>query len=327
MPDKNYQLQQVQIGKESTWGTAVTQTRELSVTSFELQPEQEIKKRRSLSKRTPTKANIIKTGGSATSEHDATYGEAAVIFDSLFGTATPSGAGPYTRTYAAPEGSNPARSFYTLALGDSNNVKSLLGGLASKLVISASPSDGVKFAVDWVGKVIADDTLDSVAADTNHVDILPQHLAISLGSLGGSLTALGCDAISAELEIDTATTVRNGLGSVSGCDHNYGNELSIKLTVTATGDNAVIEPLYEAHLGSTPSVSYQDVQVQFTESANNDLLLQMPMFLDEPPVLFEDEDGVAAVTLVFMAFTDNSGTTSFTSACDVTIINQEATLP
>lgn len=327
MPDKNTHLQQVQIGKESTRGTRVATVRELiDSTTLDLQGEPVISEKRGMGSRAVLTRDITGQSGMATLEQDATYNNLPVIFNSLFGTATPSGVGPYTRTYAAPDGSDPTRSFFTLLKGDASDVNSLAGAVCSSAKITAGVGEYVTISSEWVGTEVGGDTLDAVSPPTTLTYVLPQHLTVSLGALGGALTALGCDLISFEMEINTNTTNRGGLGQLAPCDFNMG-ELEITVSMTVTADNATGKALYEALRGTSPSLTKQDMTVLFSEGVNNSAQFDMPVTLTAMPNLYGDEDGVATVEMEFSAYLDLTGTTSFSSSCDVTLINQEATLP
>lgn len=324
MPDKLLQLQQVQVGKESTWGTAVAQTRELAgIESLEIETPVELLNSRSLGTLAPsTGAIIAQIDGAAKGAIRANYNQLPILFDSLFGTASPSGGGPYTYAYTAPTTAQPTRSFLTLAKGDGTDTYSLMGALLSNLTLTASSSEWVMLDTEWVGKNVGTDSLDAVSP-TEVVFLAPSHLTVSMGAIGGALTALNCDALSVELAINTNTTIRHGLGTITGCDYNYG-EIEATLKVTAEFSNATSKAVVEGMLGTAPTVQEREIRLEFANTASYDVQIDFVGIYSEPAVLHTDEDGVITAELSFMAKQDADASAS--SWCDVTIINTTATM-
>lgn len=306
MADVLTQLMQIQVGKESTWGTAVAQTLELAgVESFELTPEIEYLTNKSLGNLAPSVQgmDVGKTGASAPLSVRASYDQLGVYFDSMLGTATPSGAGPYTRTWAGPTTSSPTRTFLTMCRGLSPTIYSLLGGVVSNATLTFEPNAYVMAAMDIVGKNLASDTLDSVAASSVTYITTPQ-TTFAIDAIGGTVAIITCDIMNMELVINTNTTTRYGIGDLAPCQYNYG-EIEVTLNITASAANSTIRTLAESQLGLTPAAAKREVQIVST-SGTNVLTVDMVAALNEPIAFTTDSDGIGTFEISMSAYIDPS---------------------
>ena len=139
----------LQLGWQSGFGTANgTATRKLqNVSSFKLRPELET---RALDQLRGTLAPTHQTTldrylSSATAEtSDTDFEELNYWLEMLFGTdATPTGADPYVRDYAAPLTTAPAPHFATLQFGQTNQVWQMLDATVTCLTLRGAANSGV----------------------------------------------------------------------------------------------------------------------------------------------------------------------------------------
>lgn len=316
------QLQIVQAGLETTRGTAVAPTVILAgMDSFSITPEIEAEPNKVLGSFSPRGAAVLQASATASGESRATYEDLPRYFDSLFSKATPSGSDPYTYAYAAPETAQPISSAFTLVHGDSDDAYGIVGAVLSKLGISIASGEYIKLSHDWIGSIADVDSI-AVLTDTVANFILPQQVVASIGSYGGALTALNCDVISAELEINLDKRNRFGLGTLGACDYNVG-EPKGTLKLVAEFSNTTVKAVKESLLGSTPAIAYREIRLLATDStrtAQFDFIGMMASVGE----FFTDDDGVVTAELEFMHNFDSTANAS--SWCDVEIVNGVAAL-
>lgn len=306
MADVLTQLMQIQVGKESTWGTAVAQTLELAgVESFEPTTDIEYLANKEMGNFAPSRQgmDVGKTGASASMSVRASYDQIGVYFDSMLGTATPSGAGPYTRTWAGPTTSSPTRTMLTMCRGLSPTIYSLLGGVVSSTTLTFEPNAYAMAALEIVGKNLASDTLDSVSPSSVTYITTPQ-TTFAIDAIGGTPAIIECDILSMEIVMNTATTTRHGIGALTPCQYNYG-EMEFTLNVVASAGNSTIRTLAESQLGLTPAAAKREVQIVST-SGTNVLTIDMVAALNEPIVFTSDSDGIGTFEISMSAYIDPS---------------------
>lgn len=317
------QLQKKQIGKETSWGTAVAQTIILAgVEELTLADGFEVIGNKEIGSLAPNQRGgaIVAVMGSASMKQRASFDHVGLIFDSLFGTATPSGVGPYTRTYNAPRTAQPTRSFFTLH-NSYNGLAghSLLGALASSLTMTIEAKQYVMLDVGFVGRNQAQDTTDSLS-ESSVAWMLAHNTTLSLGTYGGSLSALDCKVKRVEFIFNSNTKVNHGISSIEGCDYNYGDvECKLKF-VAETNDSATLA-IVNAMMGPTPTLVKREAQI-VVDDGTYSLDLDFSGMLATPPSLYTDIDGVSTFELEFDADFDSS--TNLTSYVDIELINNVA---
>jgi hypothetical protein len=321
MPGKLNQLQQPQLGKESTFGTAVAQTVEMAgVQEFTITPMAEVLPNRALGSLAPSYKGgaIAAVHGEASMVQHFNYQHAGLVFDSVLGTATPSSASPYTREYYGAHTSVPPRSFYTFGKGDSSDMYSMVGAICAGFTLTVENKNWVTLNSNWVASQVATDSLDSVNPISPTFGTAA-NVTVSRGTYGGSETAIDCDVLNLELVYNTNTSIIHGLGSITGCDYDIG-EIECTLSVTIEANNAVAQSIYESYLGSTPALSKNEWFINITDgTANNILEAIFSGYLSEVPVIYDDADGRATVTLNFIADKDSS--TNLESYLDISLTN------
>lgn len=323
MPWKTTQLQQVQVGKETTFGTAVAQSYPFSgVQTFDITPTgsgENIRVLGAFGSRGHV-VNSVMGEGALTQYLD--YDDVGVLFDSVFATATPSGAGPYVRAYVAPDTSVGTRTFLTFGKGDSSDAYSMIGAIASGFTLTVGTDSVVTIASNWVSSHVATDSLDSVS-ENELIYVSPADVTVSMGNIGGSLTAINCDVKSAELVYNNNTTVGHGLGAVEGCDYQVGNEHECTLSLVVEASNAVAQAVFESLLGTSPTVPEREIKLNITDSTNIieiDFSGYIPV--DSQSTVYNDADGHATFTLNFAhKFDPDSNLTSF---LDISLTNGTA---
>src|SRR5690606_181596 len=110
-----------------------------------------------------SQAVVAGIGGEGSVKAWCSYEHLAYWLDNMFGEATPSGAGPYVRAYAAPSASAPTPRILSLVKGTSIGAYQLVGALLSSLTLRLEQESALMLNGDLVGNKVATDALESLA--------------------------------------------------------------------------------------------------------------------------------------------------------------------
>lgn len=310
---KTIALQTVEIGNESTWGTAVAATKKLAgITSIEFQSLSEVSDFPSLEGYAPMyQSDIVRTGATATIESLVLYEDLPIWFDSLLATdAAPTGSGPYTYVYEAPLTSAPTRRFFTIQYGDSASAYAITGALVKSVTISGSAGEALSMSIEIVGHHIETDTMVGSSDRTVNVATAAQSvLSMNAVSSAPGTTQVTCAAFDFEITLDNATAVVYQIGSITPCDY-YQNRMDgmVSLTMEFPGPSDEVKDLYDAFIGTTPAKQSQNIEIKASNGANLDIELQCSGVLMSAPSLWSDSDGVTTMELEFkMQYNANVG--------------------
>lgn len=315
-------LNEVQFGKETTFGTIVAPTVKLmGVEEFELQPIVEAHLFEDLrgSLQPGHDAQLVKQAGEASLSMSATYDDIAYLLDSL-DIATPSGVGPYTRTYAAPAATLPTPRINTITYGQTDEVEALTSGYLKTLTISGESNAPIMVSADFIGHNVVGDTLAALS-DRAVTHIMGQHGVIYIDPAGGTLgaTAISNVWFSFEMVIETNRSLIHHLGALSPTrmdEARWSGELTLNLEIDATTDNYLVDIL------AASAIVEKQVRLKFSDTANRDLELDFAGVAMEAPPIFSEVDGVLAMELVLGAMYSDDMSNWFKA----TSINQVATL-
>lgn len=319
---KQTQLQQVQLGKETTFGTAVAQTIEVAgVRSFQITPTGEGTTLRHLGNYAAMGETINGVSGSATLEQDFNYQHAGLVFDSSLATATPTGSDPYVRAYTARTTTNPTRSFYTFGKGDANDMYSMAGAICAGWTLSAENASAVTLSSEWVASMVNTDTLDSVAPITAQFASSAQ-VTLKMAAVGGSLTAVDCDVNKAVVVYNDGTMIGHGLGAYAGCKYWPASEPTCTINLQIEADNSAIQAVVGGLLGASPASPKRDIELTITDGTSDNICVvgvcaYLPV--DAQPEYYADADGRATFDVTLNAQYDANS--NFTSFLDVELTN------
>lgn len=294
-------LTQVQIGTETTWGTAVAPTAKLmGVQECEIQPEIEtigFEERRGSLAPVHLSRVAAKTGTASLSLY-ATYEDIGYWFDSLFGAATPTGIGPYVRTYAGPNGAAPTSpKKFTLVDGQSTDAYCLSGAVVSSYTLSGESGGALEESIEFIGDVVETDSTAALSDRTvnpimgHQVTISHCTMAEDLAVDGTVLTNLG---YSFELAVEAGRLVNRRLGSIGPTGYSegkYATSLSLVLEF-GTASKAFVDEI----IATTGSTFEQQFRITATQGTNV-ITWDFAGYCETAPVLFTDEDGVITVEL------------------------------
>ncbi len=317
--------QQMQIGKQTVFATAVTPTAKLNRVEdgAGIQPEIKVQEYTTIGNLAPTTDNeILATRGSASVPAIGTYEDLPYALDALFGVATPSGAGPYVYTYTAPLTAQPTRRISTLVFGDSTQAYGLVGAMLNSFGLSIESEGDWRIAQDFVGAYVGTDAIAALS-DRAATIIKAAHTTIYIDAFAGTIgtTAIDCEAYSVNLNISPNILLIPALGSLSPCDETglrYTADLQLTMEFPGTS-----KAMVEGMLGLTPTVTKKLIRIGGTDGTNI-ANLDFAGALMEAPFLLTDRDGVTTVELSFRAEVD---TGTFANWFKASVTNAVATLP
>lgn len=289
----------VQAGTQSVFATGVTPTVQLrGIEELMLRSKNNVimLEDMSLGLAGASQAVMAGIGGEGAVTAWCSYEHLAYWLDNLFGQATPSGAGPYVRAYAAPIAAAPTPRLLSLVKGTSDvGAYQLVGALLSSMTLRFEQEQPLKLNGDLVGNKLAADALESLA-DATVNPIMASHVATIkwdtwAGSMGG--TALErCYVRMMELTVEPDRALRPCFGSISKDSYaerawNGSLRLSLEFNSTTKADvDAIIGgTLTQKQVELNLADSTRALQVQFAGTVTDDL------------EIFGDDDGVVTAEL------------------------------
>lgn len=290
-------LLQVQAGTEGAWGTPATPTVKLmGVEDITLDPGIEAQlfhdRRGGLAPGYLAALTAITPSGKA--DVLGTYEDIAYYLDNVFGQAAPSGAGPYTRAYAAPIGTAPSPRILTLAYGDATDCYRLEGLLISKLTLKGENGAPMRLSAEFVSKNIGAGALAALNDRTVTVS-MGDHMALFVDTWVGTIgsTALATAAFAYELTLDAKRKTDQYLGSLTAGNwheddgaEGWSGELKLSLELNGASRAQLTA------LASTSALYQRQVRLAAT-SGTNVIRFDFAGSSLKAPTLFEDRDGVA----------------------------------
>lgn len=300
MPMSDAQV--VQIGKESTWGTAVTPTIKVAgVSDASINPTVDTRviatSRGGFAPGSAAAITNILAGASL--KQEALYEDMAYWLENMFGTATPSGAGPYTRTYTAPAASAPTPIPWTFVYGDpSLGAYKMPGALITSFTLSGKVGDTVQLALEFSG-VNASATTTAALSDRTVYPLMMHHLGgVYVDTWAGTVgtTTMPYTLYGFELKVETPRPTRRYAGSTVATTYNqrkWSGTLRLDMDYNASSKN-----LYDLVTAATAPVQRQ-IRLKFSDTANRDLQIDFAGTVVEAPKAFDDDDGVVTLPMTF----------------------------
>ncbi|MCB0070688.1 MAG: hypothetical protein KDE20_04485 [Caldilineaceae bacterium] len=290
----------VQAGTQADFTTAATPTVLLrGIEEMTLRPVQDVAmlEDMTLGLAGSSEAVVRSIGASGSFQGWMSYEDLAYWLDNVFGEATPSGGGPYVRTYNAPTTAAPTRRYLSLVKGDPTvGAYQMVGAVGNALTLRFEPGTEARINGDLIGNKLAADALESLSIrDVN--PIMGDHLSeITWDAWGGTMggTALDdCTIRFAELTIQPQLTTKPCFGTKF---HNryteqmWNGSLRLSLEWNATTKAAV-----DAIVGGT--LTQKQVQLTMGLDANHSLVCKFAGTVSEDFDIFSDDDGVITAEL------------------------------
>jgi len=244
--------------------------------------------------------------------------------DNLFGQATPSGAGPYTRAYAAPITTAPTPRILTLVKGDSTvGAYRMAGSLLSNFTLRVEPKKRMAISGDLIGIQLSATTLASLTAATV-IPIMPNHVGatgIKLDAWGGTMgttTLANCTLRFMELNIKPDRASRWCIGNLAAqsyVEKPWDSTLKLGLEFNSTTKTDV-----DAVVGGT--LTQKQFQITLSPGASQSLQIQYTGTIADDLEIFSDDDGVVTVEMTL----ERTYHSTFANWCKMTSINTISSL-
>ena len=296
----------LQLGWQSAFGTANgTATRKLqNVSSFKLRPELET---RALDQLRGTMAPTHQTTldrylSSATAEtSDVDFEELNYWLEMLFGTdATPTGADPYVRDYAAPLTTAPAPHFATLQFGQTGEVWQMQDASVTSLTLSGAANSGVSVGASLMGGKVVAGTLATLPDLTTGTRMTGCMASVAIEAWdGNTFTALASSAFSWELSVNANREYHNFLGEctpTASYDNKWSGQLKLSLELNDSTDDHLI-----AMLAAANTILEKQVRIKYTvgtAATLREMVLTFAGHTMQAPELFQDKNGLMTYDLV-----------------------------
>lgn len=226
----------------------------------------------------------------------ATYEHLPYFLDNLLGQATPSGAGPYTRNYAAPITTAPVPRILSLVKGDSVvGAYQMIGSLISNFTLRWEPKNFAQLSGDLIGVQLAADTLEVLAFPVVN-PLMASHITTfkwdTWAGTMGTTTLANCTVRFAELMVQPDRTPRNCFGSLpatSYVEKPWNGTLKLGLEFNATTKTDI-----DAIIGGT--LTQKQVELNSVLGTQT-LKVQFAGVISDDVEIFSDDDGVVTVEL------------------------------
>jgi hypothetical protein len=293
----------VQVAKETTWGTPVpTATAKLMcVPKFDLDMGVNTKTVKELRASLARNYNLYVSDESPSGliEMNGNYQDVLYGLESAIGIATPSGAGPYMRLYAAPlTAAVVTPRFMTLQFGQTGSVYQLAGGLVTGFTLKGDDINALQAVFPLIGKAVTAGTFTALS-DRVTEPIMPSHAKIYVDTWVGTLgaTELVTSAFAWQLDVSCVRNTRRYLGSLYGMDWNdqeWTGHLKLSLEV-----NAVTAAYLTSLL--TPGVLQLQARIKYDNGLATTFQRQLQLdfcgYAPKSPKLFGERGGVQAFDL------------------------------
>jgi len=296
----------LQLGWQSAFGTANgTATRKLqNVSSFKLRPELET---RALDQLRGTMAPTHQTTldrylSSATAEtSDTDFEELNYWLEMLFGTdATPTGADPYVRDYAAPLTTAVTPHFATLQFGQTGGVWQMQDASVTSLTLSGAANSGVSVGASLMGGKVVAGTLATLPDLTTGTRMTGCMASVAIETWDGvTFAPLASSAFSWELSVNANREYHNFLGEctpTASYDNKWSGQLKLSLELNDSTDDYLI-----AMLAAANTILEKQVRIKYTVGSAGTLREMVLTFAGhtmQAPELFQDKNGLMTYDLV-----------------------------
>jgi len=274
-----------------------------NVSSFRLRPEFQTRALEQLrGTLAPTHQTTLDNyAGSATFEvSDETFEDVNYWLEALFGTASPTGTGPYVRAYAAPTTAAITPHFMTLQWGQADGVFQLQDASIASLTLSGADNTGVQVGGSIIAGKVIPGTLASLLDRTAVTRMSGCMASVAIETWTGSaFTPLASSAFSWELSINSNREYRGYLGDCTPTayhDQKWNGQLRLSLELNGTTDDYLI-----AMLGASSAILEKQVRIKYSTGSGASLRSMTITFAGhsmQAPEFFQNRNGVVTYDLV-----------------------------
>jgi len=317
-------FQLVQLGIETTPGTAVAATKKLAALMIEPQIKSEIQKYRGTGYKFPAIASMAKEWVEADLSGPITYTELIYLLSSIMGTTTPT-AGTTDQTWVFnidPDGADTPKT-YTIEWGDGTRALEFDYGLVNALTLSFS-RDACELSGTMLGSAITDAiTMTGGTTDVALVPVIPTQVSVKVADTQAGLTGASAltRVVSAEWALSDRFNPAYFLDGSTDWAAAVETEPSLGVKLKMEKDAAGMGLLTNMRAGSTKFVRIQAIGNIITGAIPYTLTIDTACKVTGEPT-FSDEDGVQCIEWDMEGFYDST----WTKATMITVINAIATL-
>lgn len=297
----------LQSGRQTAFGTPYeTATAKLQgVTSFKPVPELQARILNELRGSLAPGFTTVLDGykASATFETEAeTYEDINYWLDSLFtADASPGGAGPYTRAYAAPLTAAATPKFLTLQFGQSGGVVQLDDVSVATLTLSGESNGTLQVGGSLLASKASVGSLVALSDRTGNTAIMGSHATLYIDAFGATsgTTEIASSSFAWEMSINTNREYRAYLGDsypTAWNDNKWSGQLKLSLEYNATTDDYIT-----ALLASPNAILEKVVRLKYVTGAGaTERIFQFDFAGKsiQAPDMFTDRNGIVAYDLV-----------------------------
>lgn len=297
-------LLQVQTGKETTWSTPVAATAKMmGVEKFELDPVVETvlfdkELRGSLAPAYIGAVRKVEAKGKA--EGIVYFEDILYWMEGLFGTVTPTGAGPFVRAYAGPLGTAPTPRPQTIIYGNAADPEVMRGSGIVPIGLKIEGASGMetKFSADLIGAKVDNTGALAALSDRAVNPVMGDAWSLYMDAVGGTIgtTLIASTAFTFSLEMKANYGLKRYLGSLTPGATRPGDwsvDLKCGLEFNATSKTYVDEILAYASLPQR--------QVRLKALAGTNILqFDAGVAAKSAPKMFSEKDGVVTVDLEYV---------------------------
>ena len=295
----------LQSAWQSAFGTPKTPAtvKLQNVSSFRMRPEFQTRALEQLrGTLAPTHQTTLDNySGSATFEvSDETFEDVNYWLEALFGTASPTGNGPYVRAYAAPTTAAVTPHFMTLQYGQTDGVFQLQDASVASLTLSGADNTGVQVGGSIIGGKVMQGALAALSDRTGVTRMSGCMASVGIATWdSSSFTTLANSAFSWELSINSNREYRGYLGDCTPTAYNdqkWNGQLRLSLELNDTTDDYLI-----AMLGASSAILEKQVRIKYSTGSGASLRSMTITFAGhsmQAPEFFQNRNGVVTYDLV-----------------------------
>ena len=318
-------FQIVNVGVETTSGTAVAANKRLSALMVEPQIRNDISKYRGSGFKFPAVTSLNKEWVEADLSGPITYTEIVYLLSSLMRTATidSTDTPAIEWTFDIDADAADAQKTFTVEWGDATRALEFNYGLVTDLTMSFS-RDGAEISGTMIGSAISDAiTLTSSPTVVGLVPVFPTQTIVKFADTAAGLTA--APALTRVISAEWALSDRYSPAYFMDGDTDWATHIEVELTLTVKvkmeKDAAGMGLLTQMRSGATKFVRIESIGSIITASIPYTLQVDTACKVVGEPT-FSDEDGVECIEWEMEAFYD----ATWTRATQIVVINNVTAL-
>lgn len=328
MPERTTITQTVQIGVETTKGTAVPANKKLRSLSIEPRIQADVEFFRPMGDKYATLQAIGREWTEAEISGSPTYSEIVYVLSSLVRATTPSQVNPpagtaYSWTFTPQQSAEDDVKTYTVEYGSSVRAAKFSYGLVREMRFTVT-RERAELSGSMLGHRLVDNiTMTSSPTDIELVPILPTHFDIYIDNTAASIgTTKMLRAVQAEL------TIGDRYGLVWPLDSAQASfaahievEPAVTLSLVLEADSQGMGPLASLRNGEKRFIRVKATGPVIESTTNYLFQIDFCGIASEAPP-FSDQDGLYAVTWTFRSVYDSA----WGKPLEIKVINKQSAL-